>query len=323
MRILLTGAAGFIGSHAAQALARAGSDVVGLDNFDAFYGRASKEANLAEVRSACGRRFSFVEADIRNAAAVADVFTRLGPFDAVVHLAAKAGVRPSIADPAGYEAANVAGTIHLLDAAIGLQPRPRFVFASSSSVYGNAPKAPFSETDNVDFPISPYAATKKAGELVCHAYHHLHGLPVFCLRFFTVYGPRQRPDLAICKFTRSILAGKPIQVFGDGQSSRDYTYVDDVIGGVLAAVDRCSGYEIINLGSERPIALQRMVDTIAAACGRQAAIERLPMQPGDVERTFADVTKARRLLDYRPSMPFDEGVRRQVAWTRERPQESV
>lgn len=318
MKVLVTGAAGFIGSHAAEALARGGADVVGLDNFDAFYDRSCKEANLAEVRAACGERFTFVEADIRDAGAVGALCQRLGPLDAILHLAAKAGVRPSIADPAGYEAANVAGTIHLLEAAVKMQPRPRFVFASSSSVYGNAPKAPFSESDNVDFPISPYAATKKAGELVCHAYHHLHGLGVYCLRFFTVYGPRQRPDLAICKFTRGILAGRTIQVFGDGKSSRDYTYIDDIVAGVVAAVQRCSGYEIINLGSERPITLQRMVETIAAACGREAVIERLPMQPGDVERTFADVTKARRLLDYRPNMPFEEGVGRFVEWARKR-----
>ena len=315
MKTLITGAAGFIGSHVAEALLADGEPVVGLDNFDAFYDRATKEENLRHVR-ATGEAFSFVEADIRDAGAVDEVFGAQGPFDVVLHLAARAGVRPSIADPLGYESVNVAGTMNLLEASVRQKPLPRFIFASSSSVYGNNPKAPFSESDNVDNPISPYAATKKAGELICHTYHHLHGLPVWCLRFFTVYGPRQRPDLAICKFTKQILAGEPVEMFGDGSTSRDYTYIDDIVFGVRRAIQRCAGYEIINLGSEHPVTLADMIATVAAACGRQAVIEPKCMQPGDVECTYADVTKAQRLLDYRPSKPFAEGVKAQVEWYR-------
>jgi len=316
MNVLITGAAGFIGSHVADALLQAGDDVVGLDNFHPSYDRAIKEDNLREARAQ--ERFTFVEADICDAAAVKDVFERLGPFDVVLHLAARAGVRPSIEDPPEYEQVNIAGTVHLLEAAVTSDPMPRFVFASSSSVYGNNPKVPFSETDNVDHPISPYAATKKAGELICYTYHHLYELPIFCLRFFTVYGPRQRPDLAICKFTRQILAGEAIQMFGDGASSRDYTYIDDIVQGVRRAIERCDGYEIINLGSRHPVALREMIDVVASACEMRPVIEQLPMQPGDVDRTFADVTKAERLLDYSPRTPFEEGVRTFVAWFRER-----
>jgi len=311
MKILITGAAGFIGSHTAQGLLADGLDVVGLDNFDPFYDRAAKERNLQLLAS---EHFEFVEADIRDMPTMADVFESHGPFDAILHLAARAGVRPSIKDPLGYEQVNITGTLHLLELSIAQTHRPKFVFASSSSVYGNNPKVPFSETDPVDNPISPYAATKKAGELICHTYHHLYDLPIFCLRFFTVYGPRQRPDLAINKFARLILADRPIQMFGDGTTSRDYTYIDDIVAGVRAAIDRCSGYEIINLGSKHPITLKEMIDTVATACGREPSVEQLPMQPGDVNRTFADVEKAARLLDYAPQMPFAEGVAMQVKW---------
>lgn len=310
-KILITGAAGFIGSHVAERLAAGGWTVVGLDNFDPYYERSLKEANLADLP--CDA-FTLVEGDICNAEQVAAVFDEHGPFDAVLHLAAKAGVRPSIADPLGYERTNIAGTMNLLQRAVKADPVPRFVFASSSSVYGNNPKVPFSEDDPVDNPISPYAATKKAGELICHTYHHLFGLPVFCLRFFTVYGPRQRPDLAIGKFARRILAGEPIDVFGDGTSSRDYTYIDDIVNGVVAAIERCRGYEVINLGSRSPITLTDMVATVAAACGAEPIINRLGDQPGDVVQTFADVRKAAALLDYAPSMAFAEGVKRQVQW---------
>lgn len=315
MRTLITGVAGFIGSHVAEALLADGGRVVGLDNFDPFYDRQAKEDNLRHV-GAMGGSFDFVEADIRDGGAVDRVFRAHGPFDVVLHLAARAGVRPSIADPLGYESVNIAGTMNMLNASVRQRPMPRFVFASSSSVYGNNPKAPFSESDNVDNPISPYAATKKAGELICYTYHHLHGLATWCLRFFTVYGPRQRPDLAICKFTQKILAGEPIEMFGDGTTSRDYTYIDDIVLGVRRAIERCAGYEIINLGSEHPVTLRDMIATVASACGRDAVIAPRPMQPGDVERTYADVTKARRLLDYSPSKPFAEGVTAQVQWYR-------
>lgn len=316
MKVLVTGAAGFIGSHSAESLLADGHTVIGLDNFDPFYDRQAKQANLQAARA--HRAYTFVEADIRDGAAMADLFQTHGPFDAVLHLAARAGVRPSIADPLGYEQVNVVGTMNLLEQAVRATPRPRFVFASSSSVYGNNPKAPFSESDVVDNPISPYAATKKSGELICHTYHHLYGLPVFCLRFFTVYGPRQRPDLAIHGFARKILAGKPIQMFGDGQSSRDYTYIDDIVAGIRRAIDRCAGYEVLNLGSNSPITLREMIQTVASACGREPIIEKLPMQPGDVDRTFADVSKAGRLLGYQPSMPFPEGVNRFVEWLQAR-----
>jgi len=311
MKILITGAAGFIASHTAQSLLADGIDVVGLDNFDPFYDRLAKERNLQLLAS---EQFEFVEADICDLPVLTAVFESLGPFDVILHLAARAGVRPSIEDPLGYERVNITGTLHLLELSVAQTPRPKFVFASSSSVYGNNPKVPFSEADPVDNPISPYAATKKAGELICHTYHHLYDLPMFCLRFFTVYGPRQRPDLAIQKFARAILAGRPIYMFGDGTTSRDYTYIDDIVAGVRAAVERCSGYEIINLGSKHPITLKEMIETVEQACGRAATIEQLPMQPGDVNRTFADVEKAARLLDYAPQMPFAKGVAEQIRW---------
>jgi UDP-glucuronate 4-epimerase len=314
-RVLVTGAAGFIGSHLAEALLREGCTVVGVDNFDPMYDRAAKEANLAGARAHAG--FEFVEADLGDGRRMQGLFDGAAGFEAIVHLAARAGVRPSIEDPAGYARANIQGTTALLDLAVRQEPRPRFVFGSSSSVYGNAGKVPFSEADRVDQPISPYAATKKAGELLCYTYHHLYDLPVYCLRFFTVYGPRQRPDLAIAKFARRILSGRPIQMFGDGTSSRDYTYIDDIIAGVLEAVRRCAGYEIINLGSSHPIRLADMIRTVGQACGREPVVERQPMQPGDVTRTFADVAKAGRLLGYAPAMPFAEGVAREVAWLRQ------
>jgi UDP-glucuronate 4-epimerase len=312
MKILVTGAAGFIGSHTTASLIADGWEVIGLDNFDPFYDRKLKEANLQSLLES--DNFEFIEADIRDHDRIIDIFAAKAPLDAVLHLAARAGVRPSILDPIGYEQVNIGGTLNLLQAAIAQKPLPKFVFASSSSVYGNNSKVPFSETDPVDHPISPYAATKKACELICHTYHHLYELPVTGLRFFTVFGPRQRPDLAIDKFARLILAGKPIEMFGDGSTSRDYTYIDDIVAGVRAAIDRCSGYEIINLGSKHPITLTEMIATVADACGREPEIITKPMQPGDVNRTFADVEKAARLLDYRPTTPFADGVARQIEW---------
>jgi UDP-glucuronate 4-epimerase len=312
MKVLVTGTAGFIGSHTSASLIADGHDVVGIDNFDPFYDRETKESNLKGLLEA--DNFQFVEADIRDHDRMAELFAAHAPLDAVLHLAARAGVRPSIQDPIGYEQVNIAGTLNLLQAAVAQDNPPKFVFASSSSVYGNNPKVPFSESDPVDNPISPYAATKKACELISHTYHHLYQLPVTGLRFFTVFGPRQRPDLAINKFARLILSGQPIEMFGDGTTSRDYTYIDDIVAGVRAAIDRCSGYEIINLGSKHPITLTDMIATVADACGREPIIQTKPMQPGDVNRTFADVEKAARLLDYKPNTPFAEGVKRQVDW---------
>lgn len=312
MKILLTGVAGFIGSHAAQRLLAMGHQVVALDNFDPFYARSIKQDNLLQVSGE--KNFTFAELDLCDRTGLELLFAEHGPFDAVVHLAAKAGVRPSIEDPLGYERANLAGTLCLLELAAKAKPVPKFIFASSSSVYGNNSSVPFGEDDPVDHPISPYAATKKAGELICHSYHHLYNLPVFCLRFFTVYGPRQRPDLAIHKFARKILRGEAIEVFGDGSTSRDYTFIDDIVTGIVRSVERCSGYEIINLGSDSPITLSDMLQTVANACGKEPVIQRLPMQPGDVERTYADITKAKRLLDYSPSTRFQQGVKVFVEW---------
>ena len=320
MQILVTGCAGFIGSHLCETLLARGDTVVGVDNFDAFYPRDAKEANLEPSIGCSG--FMFAELDLRDQRAL-DRWWRSEKMarrlDAVVHLAAKAGVRPSIADPIGYQRANILATNHLLECIASEEnDRTKFVFASSSSVYGNNPKVPFSETDCVDYPISPYAQTKKSCELLCHTYHHLHDIDTFCLRFFTVYGPRQRPDLAIQKFTARILAGSAIDMFGSGDSSRDYTYIDDIIDGVVKAIDRCRGYETINIGSTHPITLKEMIETVEEACERKATILQKPMQPGDVNRTFADVSKAAQLLDYQPTTPFADGVRAQVAWYKRR-----
>jgi len=247
MTILITGGAGFIGSNLSDRLLSLGHNVVCFDNFDDFYAREIKEANIAN--SMKNDRYRLVEGDITNRAALNPLFDK-NKITMVVHLAAKAGVRPSILDPFAYYAVNVQGTLNLLDV-MKKHDVKKLVFASSSSVYGNNPKVPFTESDSVDNPISPYAATKKAAELLCHTYHHLHGIDVFCLRFFTVYGPRQRPDLAINKFVSNILNGQPVEMYGDGSTARDYTYIDDIVDGILASIARVSGYEIINLGESR------------------------------------------------------------------------
>ena len=312
-RVLVTGAAGFIGSHLSERLLDRGDRVIGLDNFCDFYDPSVKRRHLE--RAGTGDRFELVEADIRDREAVAAAFERHRP-QAVVHLAAMAGVRPSIENPHLYSTVNIDGTVNLLDAAVAGGCRS-FLFASSSSVYGNNPKVPFAETDNVDHPISPYAATKKAGELICHAYHHLHGLPVYCLRFFTVYGPRQRPDLAIGKFLRLVAAGKPIPLFGDGSTSRDYTYIDDIVSGILAAMARChdtGGYRVYNLGGSHPISLSELVATIGSVTGKKVAVERLPLQPGDVTRTWADLSRSEAELGYKPTTPTPDGIDRQWQW---------
>jgi UDP-glucuronate 4-epimerase len=315
-RFLVTGAAGFIGSWLTERLLAGGNEVVGLDNFDPFYDRALKERNLA---AALGHGdFRLVEADIRDRTALDLVFGD-GSFDAVLHLAARAGVRPSLADPAGYFETNMVGTANLLESMREAGCR-RLVFASSSSVYGNNSKVPFHEDDRVDDPISPYAATKKAGEELCHVYHAVHGFSVLALRFFTAYGPRQRPEMAIHAFTRRILAGEPIPVFGDGSMERDFTYVDDVVDGVVAAVDRAMAEEefrIVNLGESRPIRLGDLVTALEEAIGERARIDPQPVPPGDVKRTYADVSRARSLLGYDPRIGLEEGLRRFVDWYRE------
>ena len=313
-RILVTGAAGFIGSHVAERLVGAGHDVVGLDNFDEFYDPAVKRRNLAALASA--PRFELVEGDIRDA----PLLDRLpADIECIVHLAARAGVRPSIAEPMLYQDVNVAGTQRLLELARRRGIR-RFVFGSSSSVYGNNEKVPFSEDDPVDRPISPYAATKRAGELLCHTYGHLFGIGCMCLRFFTVYGPRQRPDLAIHKFTRLLSAGEPVPRFGDGSTQRDYTHIDDILQGVEAAVAYLDAhpdaFEIVNLGESQTVELTRLISLIADALGVEPRIVEHPPQPGDVERTYADITRARELLGYAPGTPIERGIPEFVAWYR-------
>ncbi|MCC6659400.1 MAG: GDP-mannose 4,6-dehydratase [Phycisphaerales bacterium] len=314
--ILVTGAAGFLGSHVAGALLGRGHSIVGIDNFDPFYDRRLKDANAAAVRAA-GAEFELLEADICDEGAVRSLLQRTRP-EGVIHLAAKAGVRPSIADPAGYARANVLGTSVLLEAArwAGCS---RFVMASSSSVYGNNRRTPFSEDHAVEHPISPYAATKRACELIAFTHWSLTKMPTACLRFFTVFGPRQRPDLAISAFMRRIGAGEPIDVFGDGSMARDFTYVDDIVAGVLAAYERVAahGYRVWNLGSDRPVRLDEMVAAVERTVGRDAVVNRKPMQPGDVERTWADLTRSRAELGYSPSTPFEEGLRRQWRWYQE------
>lgn len=311
--ILVTGAAGFIGSHLVDHLLARGDRVIGVDNFDPFYARSLKESNL----QAAGQhpRFSFVEADCAEPAQMERVFG--SPVSAVVHLAAKAGVRPSIVDPLGYTRANVVATQVMLEAARQHEVS-RFVFGSSSSVYGNNEKVPFSEEDAVDRPISPYAATKRACEVVCHTYHHLYGMGVLSLRFFTVYGPRQRPDLAIRKFTQLMMSDQPIPFYGDGSSERDYTWIDDIVQGVVAALDRSARvpgeFEIINLGESRTTSLKRLVDIIGSSLGITPRLDLQPMQPGDVNRTFADIGKARRLLGYKPTTVVEEGIPKFVEW---------
>jgi UDP-glucuronate 4-epimerase len=311
-RYLVTGGAGFIGSNLVDRLLRDGHAVTVFDNFDPFYERERKLANLWHALQF--ERFRQIEGDITDAKQVADVCEECQP-DVIVHLAARAGVRPSIEDPVGYARVNIEGTLRLLEEARRL-PNVRFVFASSSSVYGNRSDGPFRESDSVDDPISPYAATKKAGELLCYNYHHLYGLPVTCLRFFTAYGPRNRPDLAIAKFTRLIDRGEPIPVYGDGATRRDYTYIDDIVDGVVRAAARCRGYSIYNLGNAQPVELSRLIKVIGAALRRTPVIQRKPMQPGDVQQTFADVSLASRELGFAPTTSLEVGIERYIAWYR-------
>ena len=312
MKALVTGAAGFIGSHFCERLLGDGWTVVGVDNFDDFYDPQIKRRNIDSCLK--NKNFQLVEADIRDSGAMDKAIS--DGVEIIVHLAARAGVRPSIAQPLLYADVNVNGTMVLLEVA-KKHKTGKFIFGSSSSVYGNNKKVPFSERDSVDFPISPYAATKKAGELICHTYHHLYDIPVTCLRLFTVYGPRQRPDLAIHKFARLIEQGKPIPVYGDGTMMRDFTYIDDIIDGVVAAMQKCSGFNIYNLGESRPIAVNDLVTEIEKALGKKAVKEYLPPQPGDVERTYADVTKAVRELGYNPSTTIQAGLEKFVAWLRQ------
>lgn len=319
---LITGAAGFIGSHLAERLLQAGERVVGLDNLNDFYDPAVKRERIDRLeRLAPEKGWSLGEfrvADIRDRDAVRDFVQSHQP-DRIVHIAAMAGVRPSIENPKLYTEVNLDGTINVLDAAVECGVK-KFAFASSSSVYGNNETVPFSELHAVDHPISPYAATKKAGELICHAYSHLHALPIACLRFFTVFGPRQRPDLAICKFMRLIARGEAIPVFGDGSTSRDYTYVDDIARGIVQALDAIGtehSYRVWNLGGSSPVTLSDLISAIESVMDKTAIIDRQPMQPGDVERTFADISRSKAEIGYQPEITLEDGLRRQWDWLRE------
>jgi UDP-glucuronate 4-epimerase len=313
MSIIVTGGAGFIGSHLVDRLLAGGNEVIVVDNFDPFYARAGKEANLVDALR--NPRCRLVELDIRDAAGVDALVNRTRP-DAIVHLAARAGVRPSIEDPGLYADVNVTGTVRWLEAASRVEPRPRFIYASSSSVYGDRPDAPFRETDPVDAPISPYAATKRACELLASTFHHLYGLPVTGLRFFTAYGPRNRPDLAIARFTRLIDRGEPVPMFGDGTTRRDYTFVADIVDGVVRAIERCRNHHLYNLGNSDPIELRQLIDAIAAALGKEPIIRRLPAQPGDVRQTSADIGRAAAELGYEPRTRLSDGLARYVEWYR-------
>ena len=308
--ILVTGAAGFIGSHLCEALLNRGDHIIAVDNFDPFYPEKIKRRNIEPLLSSVN--FHFYQDSILKIERMKQIFAAHSPTH-VVHLAARAGVRPSIQQPSQYQKINVEGTTNMLEMAHKFEVR-KFVFASSSSVYGNNKKVPFSETDNVDYPISPYAATKKAGELLCYTYHYLYRINVFALRFFTVYGPRQRPEMAIHKFTRAIDKGETIQVYGYGRQKRDFTYIDDIIQGVLHAIDRVEGYEIINLGESQTVTTNQMIEYIEKALGKKAIREDLPVQPGDVEQTYADIRKARQLLNYQPTTPIEEGIKKFVRW---------
>jgi UDP-glucuronate 4-epimerase len=310
--ILVTGGAGFIGSTLTERLLARGDRVVCLDDFDDFYDPTIKRRNLTTALASPA--FRLVEGDICDLRLLQSLFAEEG-FDVVVHIAARAGVRPSILQPLLYQKVNVEGSTNLFEMA-RQHDVANFVFTSSSSVYGENEKVPFAETDPVDYPISPYAATKRAGELIAHTYHHLFGVNITCLRPFTVYGPRQRPEMAIHLFTHAILEGKPIRMFGDGSSSRDYTYIDDLVDGFVAAVDRPLGYQIINLGEHEVTTLRELIDLIAEATGKQAIIDQQPMQPGDVPRTYADVSRAKELLGYQPKVSMREGIRRFVEWYR-------
>ena len=314
MNFLVTGGVGFIGSHVCERLLEAGHAVCALDDLNDFYDPAIKQSTLRELQSRA-QSFSFVHADITNRGEVDEIFGSMA-FDQIIHLAARAGVRPSLENPALYQRVNVEGTVNVLEAARERGVK-KITIASSSSVYGVNSKVPFSETDPIFNAISPYAASKLACEALGHVYHHVHGMDVCMLRFFTVYGPRQRPDLAIHKFARLMQSGQPIPVFGDGSTSRDYTYVDDTVDGVIAATEKEFGYEIINLGESQTVELDRLIELLEQAMGVKAEINRQPAQPGDVPITFANIEKAQRLLGYNPQVKIEDGIPRFIEWFRQ------
>jgi UDP-glucuronate 4-epimerase len=310
--ILVTGGAGFIGSHLCERFLSDGIRVICLDNFDSFYDPNIKIKNVEGVKKKSPGLFELVTGDIRNPEHLKGVFQE-NQIDFVVHLAARAGVRPSISDPLLYQDVNIRGTIVLLEACKthGIK---NFIFASSSSVYGENQRVPFTEKDLDIQPISPYGATKRAGELLCYSYHHLYGMNIACLRIFTAYGPRQRPEMAIHKFTRLIDQGEKIPIFGDGSSRRDYTYIDDLIDGILGVIRYHKGFEIYNLGESQTTSLKELIRLIEEALGKKANVEMLDPQPGDVSVTYADITKAKRMLKYQPGVKMNEGIKRFVEW---------
>lgn len=313
--ILVTGGAGFIGSHLCERLLEEGHSVICLDNFDSYYDPNLKIRNVEEISNKYPGPFTMVTGDIRNRNHLTELFKK-NRIDAVFHLAARAGVRPSIVDPLLYEDVNLRGTITLLEVCkeFGMK---NFIFASSSSVYGENQRVPFSETDLDIQPISPYGATKRAGELLCYSYHHLYGIHIACLRIFTAYGPRQRPEMAIHKFTSLMDQGKEIPMYGDGSSKRDYTYIDDLVDGMMAVLQRHQGYEIYNLGESQTTSLKELIRMIEGSLGKKAKIQMLEPQPGDVSITYADITKAKRLLNYQPKIEMGEGIKRFVEWYKE------
>jgi UDP-glucuronate 4-epimerase len=313
MNFLVTGGAGFIGYHVCERLLRDGHAVWALDDLNSFYDPKIKQANIRDLQ-ALARPFTFVHGDLTDRACLDELLSS-DKFDQIIHLAGRGGVRPSLLDPALYQRVNVEGTVNLLEAA-RLNGAKKITIASSSSVYGVNSKVPFSESDPIFSPISPYAASKLACEALGHVYHHVHGMDVVMLRFFTVYGPRQRPDLAIHKFARLIAAGKPVPVFGDGSTQRDYTYVTDTVTGVIACTQKEFGYEIFNLGESQTVTLSRLIELLEKHLGKKAIIERQPPQPGDVPITFADISKARKKLGYDPEIKMAEGIALFVEWFR-------
>lgn len=310
MTILITGAAGFIGSHVAEAYLNQGKSVIGLDNLNDFYDPEIKKENISQLKKY--DMFKFVEGDILDENVIDELFSKT-KISLLVHLAAMAGVRPSISQSSYYTDVNIKGTVNLLEACKKYQVK-KILFASSSSVYGNNKKVPFSEEDVVDYPVSPYAATKKAGELICHTYSHLYDLSIACLRFFTVYGPKQRPEMAIHLFTDAIQKGRPISVFNEGHCLRDYTYIDDIVQGMLSIAKNDFKFDVINLGESETISTLDMIRLIEKELGKKAQLNLLPAQPGDVDQTFADISRAKQIYDYQPKVSIQDGIKRFVAW---------